>query len=79
MAQFYKNSESCRKAKSIIRKYAFVDVEPKTCKGEVYEFVGARGSKLFSIKISARTGELIEVLKLPSSTRAVDPIKTTEE
>jgi hypothetical protein len=58
------NSKSCNKAKLIISKYAFADVEAKSCKGKIYHFFATRGGKKFSIKISALTNELIEVTKV---------------
>jgi hypothetical protein len=60
------NSKSCNKAKSIIGKYAFADIEAISCKGKVYRFSATRNGKKFSIKISAVTWELIEIAKVLS-------------
>jgi hypothetical protein len=63
----YEKSESCRKAKSMIARYSFTEIEAKSCKGKVYHFWGIRDGRKFSIKIVPRTGELIEVKTLLES------------
>jgi hypothetical protein len=51
----------CATAKSIIAKYAFDNLQTKSCEGTVYSFTATRAGKPFLIKISALTGELVEV------------------
>jgi hypothetical protein len=55
-------SRSCQKAKNIVTKYGFSDVETKICRGTIYQFLGMRGGKKFSIRFSALTGALTEIL-----------------
>ena len=55
-------SRSCQKAKTIVTKYGFSDVKTKVCRGAIYQFQGTRGGKKFSIKFSALTGALTEIL-----------------
>ena len=62
------SSKNCNKAKSIIGKYGFEDIETKSCKGKVYHFSATRKGKRFSVKINALTSELTEVKKVLSST-----------
>jgi len=61
------SSKSCNKAKSIIGKYGFEDIEAKSCRGKVYHFSATRNGKRFSVKISALTLELTEIKKVLSS------------
>jgi hypothetical protein len=60
-------SRSCQKAKTIVKKYGFSDVETKICRGAIYQFVGMRDGKKFSIKFSALTGALTEILAVPEA------------
>jgi hypothetical protein len=53
----------CEQAKVIIGKYAFGDVQAKSCEGEIYSFAAMRSGKPFVVKISALNGELVEVRK----------------
>ena len=63
----------CEKAKAMISKYAFAEVEATSCKGGVYHFIATRDGKKFLIKVSARKGNLLEVEKLaPRSVPLVD-------
>jgi hypothetical protein len=54
---------SCEEARTIITKYAFDSVVAKSCAGEVYSFAARRSGNPYGVKISAVTGELIEVKK----------------
>jgi hypothetical protein len=58
---------SCHQAKVIIAKYAFTNVEAKSCEASVYSFAASRGGKQFLIKISGLNGELVEVRRDPGS------------
>jgi hypothetical protein len=53
----------CEQARAIIGKYAFGNVQAKSCEGEVYSFAAERSGKPFVVKISALNGELVEVKK----------------
>jgi hypothetical protein len=53
----------CEQAKVIIGKYAFGNVQAKSCEGEIYSFAAMRSGKPFVVKISALNGELVEVRK----------------
>ena len=53
----------CEQAKVIIGRYAFGNVQAKSCEGEVYSFAAERSGKPFVVKISALNGELVEVRK----------------
>jgi peptidoglycan hydrolase-like protein with peptidoglycan-binding domain len=61
------SSKSCDKAKSIIGKYGFEDIETESCKGKIYHFLASRKGKRFSVKIDALTSELTEVKSVLSS------------
>jgi hypothetical protein len=54
---------NCEQAKVIIGRYAFGNVQAKSCEGEVYSFAAERSGKPFVVKISALNGELVEVRK----------------
>jgi hypothetical protein len=56
---------SCDEAKAIIAKYAFSNVEAKSCEASVYSFAASRGGRQFLIKISGLNGELVEVRRDP--------------
>jgi hypothetical protein len=60
-------SRSCNKAKAVIGKYGFEDIEAKGCKGKVYHFSATRNGTRYSVKISALTWELTEIKKVLSS------------
>jgi hypothetical protein len=62
------SSKNCNKAKSIISKYGFEDIETKSCNGKIYQFSATRKGKRFSVKINALTSELTEIKKVLSST-----------
>ena len=61
------SSKNCSKAKSIIGKYGFEDIETKSCNGKIYHFAATRKGKRFSVKINALTSELTEVKRVLSS------------
>jgi peptidoglycan hydrolase-like protein with peptidoglycan-binding domain len=62
------SSKSCNKAKAIIGKYGFENIETKSCNGKIYNFAATRKGKRYLVKINARTSELTEIKKLLSST-----------
>ena len=54
---------SCTKATGIVADYGFGDVKSTDCEGQSYAFNATRDGKPYVIKLSARTGELTEVVK----------------
>lgn len=55
---------SCAKASKIVADYGFSAVKSTSCKGQVYSFKAIRDGKDFTVKLSAKNGELTEVKKL---------------
>jgi hypothetical protein len=55
---------SCDKAAKIVADYGFKSVKAASCKGQIYSFKGSRDGKAYTIKLSAKSGELTEVKKL---------------
>jgi hypothetical protein len=66
------NSASCKKAKATISKYAFTDIEAKTCEGEVLQFAAFRNGEKFSIDVHAGSGDLIKVEKLAPNAASIE-------
>ncbi len=64
----------CEQAREIIGKYAFGNIQAKSCEGEVYSFAAMRSGKPFVVKISALNGELLEVKKPPTSINDEDVV-----
>ena len=64
------NSISCEEARMIITKYAFSNVTPTSCDGEIYSFAATRAGKPYAVKISSSNGELTEVKKNNSKSAA---------
>ena len=60
------SSKSCNKAKLIISKYGFEDIQTKSCNGKIYHFSATREGKKFSVKINALTSALTEIKKVKS-------------
>jgi len=57
------NQITCDAASRIISGYAFSDVKAVSCFGGTYQFEAMRDAKPFSITLSAKDGELIQVKK----------------
>jgi hypothetical protein len=65
---------SCGEARTIITKYAFSGVMARSCTGDTYSFAAMRTGKPYAVKISAITGELVEVKKgAPQTGASVGP------
>jgi hypothetical protein len=64
---------SCNGAKAIIEKYAFGDVAAQNCGGDVYTFAATRTGKQFLVRVSALSGELIEVKRSPGAGQHKEP------
>jgi hypothetical protein len=54
----------CEWAGSIVKGYAFDNIEPRTCQGSVLSFEAMRGGQKFRIDVSALNGDLISVEKI---------------
>jgi len=67
-------SKACQKARSIIGRYSFSDIQTRACMGKVYHFVATRNGQKFSIKINALTRQIIEVASIPASAAALGPL-----
>ena len=52
---------SCTRAKSIITGFGFSSITGSSCSGKVYSFDASRDGKPFRIRLSAKSGELVEV------------------
>jgi hypothetical protein len=71
VAKSNEESESCKKAKRAVSRYAFSNIETKSCRGKIYRFIATRDGKHFSIKVSAGTGEVLEVFESSPQDRLV--------
>jgi hypothetical protein len=54
----------CEWARSIVKGYAFDNVEPKKCEGSILSFEAIRSGQKFQIEVSALNGDLISVEKI---------------
>jgi hypothetical protein len=69
----FEGSASCKKAITMVSKYAFSDIQILSCKGRVYHFSGLRKGKLYSIKVNPTSWELTEVARLLPSASLLQP------
>lgn len=58
-------SIGCTAGAAIITGYGFGQVKPKACTGETYAYDAARDGKGYLIKLSAASGEILDVKKVP--------------
>jgi hypothetical protein len=56
----------CEVARTVVSGYAFSSVSPTNCSGPVYAFEATRANKTYAVRLSASTGEIVNVQKLPS-------------
>jgi hypothetical protein len=56
----------CEAARTVVNGYAFSSVSPTNCSGPVYAFQASRGDKTYAVLLSASTGEILKVQKLPT-------------
>jgi hypothetical protein len=54
----------CTAGAAIVTNYGFADVKPKTCDGDTFAYTASRGGKSFIIKLTASSGEVVDVKKL---------------
>jgi hypothetical protein len=50
---------SCSEGRRIVRDYGFYNVRPTRCGGEVYRYQAVKRHQLWSVKVSARSGRII--------------------
>lgn len=50
---------SCREGRRIVRDYGFYRVTPTRCGGEIYRYEAVKRHRLWSVKVSARSGRII--------------------
>jgi hypothetical protein len=58
------NTVGCTAGAAVVTGYGFAEVKPKTCTGDTYTYTASRGGKSFLIKITASSGEVVDVKKL---------------
>lgn len=56
----------CEMARTVVSGYAFSSVSPTNCSGPVYAFRANRADKTYAVRLSASTGEIMKVQKVPS-------------
>jgi hypothetical protein len=54
----------CTAGAAVVTGYGFGDVKPRACTGTTYAYTAARGGKNYEIKLTAATGEIVDVKKL---------------
>ncbi len=54
----------CTAGAAVVTGYGFGDVKPKACTGQTYAYTAARAGKSYEIKMTAASGEIIDVKKL---------------
>jgi hypothetical protein len=57
-------SIGCTAGAAVVTGYGFGDVKPKACTGQTYAYTAARAGKIYEIKMTAASGEIIDVKKL---------------
>lgn len=59
---FYGNNISCRQGERIVER-RFNQVRPTDCQGSRYVYTGRRNGKWFVIRVSSKTGRIVEVYR----------------
>jgi hypothetical protein len=54
----------CTAGAALVTGYGFGEVKPKACTGQTYAYTAARAGKSYEIKMTAASGEIIDVKKL---------------
>ncbi len=54
----------CTAGAAVVTGYGFGEVKPKACTGATYAYTAARSGKTYEIKMTAASGEIIDVKKL---------------
>lgn len=57
-------SIGCTAGAAVVTGYGFGDVKPKICTGDTYAYNAARAGKPYLIKLSAASGEILDVKRL---------------
>jgi hypothetical protein len=54
----------CTAGAAVVTGYGFGGVKPRACRGSTYAYTAARGGRNYEIKLTAATGEIVDVKKL---------------
>ncbi len=54
----------CTAGAAVVTGYGFGAVKPRACTGNTYAYTAARGGRNYEIKLTAATGEIVDVKKL---------------
>jgi hypothetical protein len=54
----------CTAGAAVVTGYGFGDVKPKACSGSTYAYTAARAGKSYEIKLTAASGEIVDVKKV---------------
>jgi hypothetical protein len=54
----------CTAGAAVVTGYGFAEVKPKACTGSTYAYTAARAGKTYQIKLTAASGEIIDVKKV---------------
>jgi hypothetical protein len=54
----------CTAGAAVVTGYGFADVKPKACTGKTFAYTAARAGKTYEIKLTAASGEIIDVKKV---------------
>jgi hypothetical protein len=54
----------CTAGAAVVTGYGFAEVKPKACTGATYAYTAARSGKNYEIKMTAASGEIVDVKKL---------------
>jgi hypothetical protein len=57
----------CEAARRVVSGYAFSTVSPTSCSGPIYAFQASRADSTYAVLLSASSGEILKVQKLPGS------------
>ena len=60
-----RSAVSCSKGEAIVTGYGFGRVSPTSCEGKIFSYSALREGKRYEVRVSAATGEITEVRKLP--------------
>jgi hypothetical protein len=54
----------CTAGAAVVTGYGFGDVKPKSCTGTTYAYTAERAGKIYQIKLTAASGEIVDVKKV---------------
>ena len=55
---------SCREGRRVLRDYGFYRVTPTRCGGSIYRYEAVRRDRLWSVRVSARSGRIISAREI---------------